>query len=256
MAEIADVDYKKVLISEVGADGGLGTKWRKIQGFVRQGTASLQGSAASVTPHKNVIGGIIKSSSLLGDNNMNLQVGDISAINRAYLMGGTIETSADGTNYKAPSLAQSIYRSFMLVGRDNTIDYAVNVKVDAFFARGDNDLAYIQVNGLVETPTKEGVEPRGSWENINADANDIISFSLAEENGVATISTVTHTVAIEVALGTVVTALEPLIGVSIGADAVPFSGDAVDFTSPVIYAVESANGVKQDWTVTVTVATV
>jgi len=244
-----DVDYKKVLVSEVAPDGGLGTNWRKIQGFVRQGTASLVGSDAAVTAHKNVEGENIASSSVSGDNNLNLQCGDISAANRAYFMGGEVETSAEGTNYKAPQGNQSIKRSFMLVGRDNTIDYAVNVNVNAFFSRSDADLAYIQVNGLVEKPTKAGVEARGSWENIDADANDILTFVIPEETGAATINDVAHTVVMEVENGTGLTALIPTIGVSLGADV-----KAIDFTAAVEFKVESANGDVQIWTVTVTEA--
>jgi len=254
MSEIADVDYKKVLISNVAQDGGLGTQWKKIEGYVRQGTASLTGSDADITAHKNVTGGTIKSSKVTGDNTFNFQCADISAENRAYLMGGTVETSALGTNYKAPLITQDIKKSVMIVGRDNSVEYAVNVNIDAYIARADDDLAYIQVNGMVEIPEKSGVEPQGSWDVIDADANDILSFVLAEETGAATIDANAHTVAIEVANETVVTALIPTIGVSLGANAVPNSLEAQDFTNPVVYAIENANGVSQNWTVTVTVA--
>lgn len=253
MMEIADVDYKKVLISEVAPDGGLGTDWRKIQGFVRQGTASLVGSDAAITSHKNVLGGIIKSSIVKGDVNFNFQCADISAENRAYLMGGTVEVTAEGTQWKAPSGNQTIKRSVMLVGTDNTIDYAVNLNIDAFIARADDDLAFIQVNGLVEESTKEGTEAHGSWEDIDADANAITSFSLPEESAPATITPASHTVAIEVANGTSLVALVPSIGVSLGADVSPYGGEPIDFTNPVVFKVASANGDEQEWTVTVTV---
>lgn len=254
MSEIADVDYKKVLISDVAADGGLGTQWKKIEGYTRQGTASLTGSDADITAHKNVTGGTIKSSRVTGDNTFNFQCADISAVNRAYLMGGTVVTSAEGTNYKAPLVTQDISKSIMVVGRDNTVEYAVNVNIDAYIARADDDLAYIQVNGMVEIPEKADTEPQGSWDSIDANANDILSFTLEEQTGAATIDADAHTVAIEVANGTTVTALVPTIGVSLGANATPNSLEAQDFTSPVVYSVENANGVSQNWTVTVTVA--
>lgn len=253
MAELADVDYKKVLISDVGADGGLGTAWKKIEGFVRQGTASLTGSDADITAHKNVVGGTIKSSKVTGDNNFNFQCADISAENRAYFMGGTVETSAEGTNYKAPSENQAIYKSVMVIGKDDVVDYAVNVNIDAYIARADDDLSYIQVNGLVEQPELAGEEPQGSWEGIDADANDILTFTMPEEETPAVITPASHTVAITVVALTDPSALVPTIGVSIGANAVPVSGEAQDFTSPVEYEIESANGDNQTWTVTVTV---
>jgi len=37
-----------------------------------------------------------------GDNTFNFQCADISAVNRAYFMGGTVETGVNGINYKAP----------------------------------------------------------------------------------------------------------------------------------------------------------
>jgi len=249
----ADVDYKKVLISEVAPDGGLGTQWKKITGSTRQGTASLIGSDADITAHKNVVGGTIKSSKVTGDNNFNFQAGDISAENRGYLMGGTVVTDAQGINYQAPLQTQDIKKSVMIIGRDDSVEYAVNVNIDAFIARADDDLAYIQVNGLVEIPEKADTEPQGSWDEIDADLNDILSFTMVEEETPAVITPASHTVAITVVALTDPSALIPTIGVSLGANATPNSLEEQDFTNPVVYSIENANGVAQDWTVTVTV---
>lgn len=251
---IADVDYSKILISDVAPDGGLGTQWEEIQGATRQGTASLTGSDSDITTHKDVLGQIIKSSTVKGDVNFNFQCADISAENRAKLMGGTVEITSEGHNYKAPSVNQAINKSIMIVGRDGTVDYAVNLSLDAYIARADDDLAYINVTSTVEKPEKDGVEPYGSWDNIDVSANDITGFTLPEQTGAAVITPGSHTVAIEVANGTVVTALTPTINVSIGANATPNSLVAQDFTSPVEYTVKSADGTEQVWTVTVTVA--
>lgn len=254
MTQIADVDYKKILISDVAADGGLGTQWKKIEGDTRQGTAALMGSDATVTAHKNVIDGVIRSSSVRGDNNFNFQCADISALNRSYFMGGEVVTDSRGVNYKAPSQKQDINKSVMIIGTDNTVDYAINVNIEAYMARADDDLAYIQVNGLVQDSEKEGVESNGSWDSIDPTKNDIETFVLAEETGAATIDAVAKTVAIEVANGTDVTGLIPTITVSLGANATPNSLEVQDFTSPVVYAIENADGISEDWTVTVTVA--
>lgn len=96
-------------------------------------------------------------------------------------------------------------------------------------------------------------------EYLNSD-NNIISFSFPEETGEATIDAVAHTVDIEVANGTAVTALVATFLLSDGAiadvsDVVQVSGTtANNFTAAVTYTITSANGVEQDWTVTVTVA--
>jgi len=80
----------------------------------------------------------------------------------------------------------------------------------------------------------------------------IISFSLAEETGPATIDTLLYTVFIEVPDGTDVTALVPIIALSPGATIAPVSGVAADFSAPVVYTATAEDGVTiQDWTVTV-----
>lgn len=83
---------------------------------------------------------------------------------------------------------------------------------------------------------------------------DILTFILAVQTGAATINATNHTVSIEVAYGTTVTALSPAISVSYGASIDPPGGTARNFTSPVTYTVTAEDGVtEQVWTVTVTV---
>lgn len=85
-----------------------------------------------------------------------------------------------------------------------------------------------------------------------SNGTDILSFSLAEQTGAATIDASNHTVEISVLNGTDVTSLVPTIAVSNGATVSPTSGTAQNFTSPVIYKVTARDGsTQQDWTVTV-----
>ena len=82
---------------------------------------------------------------------------------------------------------------------------------------------------------------------------DIVSFTLAEEAGAATIDNNTNTVDIEVEPGTDLSNLTPTIGVSPNATIDPASGVAQDFTSAVTYDVTAEDGVTiKTWTVTVT----
>ncbi|MCB2196498.1 MAG: T9SS type A sorting domain-containing protein [Bacteroidetes bacterium] len=93
-----------------------------------------------------------------------------------------------------------------------------------------------------------------------SDENDILSFSFAEQTGIANISTVDHSVEIEVEFGTDLTSLIATFTLSDGAtariDAVhQVSGTTTnDFSSMVTYTVYAENGDTQDWTVTVTEA--
>jgi len=115
--------------------------------------------------------------------------------------------------------------------------------------------------GLIAQATAEEVRLQKQYEGGAAESLvvglgvNILSFVLPEQTGDAVIDSGAFTVAIEVANGTTVTALVPLISVSPGATVDPASGAAEDFTSPVVYTVTAEDGVTtQDWTVTVTVA--
>lgn len=82
---------------------------------------------------------------------------------------------------------------------------------------------------------------------------DILSFLLAEQTGTAVINSTDHTVAIEVAFGTDVTALSPTLTLSEGATSDPASGIAADFSSALTYTVTAEDETTtQDWLVTVT----
>jgi predicted extracellular nuclease len=94
----------------------------------------------------------------------------------------------------------------------------------------------------------------GTHSFVASSENDIISFTLPEQTGPATIDNTNHTVDIEVAYGTDVTSLVPTIEVSLFASITPESGVSTDFTSPVTYTVTAQDGTTQDWLVKVTVA--
>ncbi len=81
---------------------------------------------------------------------------------------------------------------------------------------------------------------------------DIVSFDLSEKTGPAAIDATNHTVSIEVAFGTDVSALIPTLGLSEGASVSPTG--AQDFGSSVNYTVTAEDGrTAQVWSVTVTV---
>ena len=90
--------------------------------------------------------------------------------------------------------------------------------------------------------------------------NDFISFSLLEELDAATIDTDAHTVAIETAFGTDVTALTPIfessVGSSVSIAGTPQESDVTtnNYSGPVTYTVTAQDGTTQDWVVSVSVA--
>lgn len=98
----------------------------------------------------------------------------------------------------------------------------------------------------------------GAYEYSAGDitATDIVSFTLAQQTGAATINSTNHTVMIQVSHGTTVTSLSPTITLSPGATVSPTSGTSADFTNPVTYTVTAEDGTTtQEWIVTITVET-
>ncbi len=77
---------------------------------------------------------------------------------------------------------------------------------------------------------------------------EILSFSIPEQTGPATIDNVFHTVIVEAAYGTDLSAIIPTIGLAPGATINPGSGVPTDLTSPKIYTVTAQDGItKQDY---------
>jgi hypothetical protein len=84
---------------------------------------------------------------------------------------------------------------------------------------------------------------------------DILTFTIPEKTGDATINNTDYTIDIEVASGTVLTALTPTFTLSAGATSSPASGTEDNYGSPVTITVTAEdNTTTQDWIVTVTEA--
>ena len=86
-----------------------------------------------------------------------------------------------------------------------------------------------------------------------ASNSEILSFTLSEQTGDASIDTVNNSVTIEVAHGTDVTKLSPTISLSSNAIVEPASGTEIDFSNPVVFTVTAENETATDWIVTVTI---
>ncbi|HJG87586.1 InlB B-repeat-containing protein [Pseudoflavonifractor capillosus] len=81
--------------------------------------------------------------------------------------------------------------------------------------------------------------------------NDILSFTVGGVAGV--IDAEAHTVTLQLAHGTDLSALTPGLTLSAGASSAPASGEAADFSAgPVTYTVTAGDGTAQNWTVTIT----
>ena len=81
----------------------------------------------------------------------------------------------------------------------------------------------------------------------------ITSFNFENPAAVGVITESTHLIAVTVPYGTDVTGLIPTITYT-GETISPASGAAKDFTNPVVYTVTSGTGSTQDYTITITVA--
>ena len=84
---------------------------------------------------------------------------------------------------------------------------------------------------------------------------DILSFSLPEQTGNATINPVNQTVDVEVEYGTDITSLTPTISISEGAIISPASQITQNFEAPVTYSVTAEDQMTtREWVVTVSIA--
>jgi len=249
------IKIKKLWVSSIAADGGIGSNWVNVELGTREATVQFNGSDADVSNYKNILGAVLESAVMKGDKTVVFQLADLNPEVVALFTGGVTTSTADADSYDAPENEnQSVELSVKFLTDKNVVFRMPRVAFDGYPMVNDDDLHYHQINGVVLQPSKVGVTSYGYDLLKLPSANDIISFALAAQSGAATISTVNHTVAITVLAGTVVTALAPTIGVSLGASIEPNSGVAQNFSTPKTYSVESADGTSQDWTVTVTVA--
>ena len=250
------IKIKRFWYADPAPDGGLGTNWKEVQIGQREGTVQFNGSAASVNNYKNVLGDNLESSLVKGDKTMNFQLADLTPDVIAAFTGGSVVSDSTSDRYECPENEnQSIEKSIKFLTDRNILVTIPRCAIDAYPIINDDDLHYYQIDSTVLKPTKSGVKTYTMDTLKIVDANDIVSFSFGAliDSAPATISTSLHTVALTVVALTVVTALVPVIGVSLGASITPESGEADNFTSPVVYSVKAANGEIQAWTVTITV---
>lgn len=249
------IKIKKLWVSSVAADGGIGSNWTNIELGAREATVQFNGSDADVSNYKNILGAVLESAIMKGDKTLVFQLADLNPEVVAVFTGGVVTSTSEADSYDAPDNEnQSIELSVKFLTDKNVLFRMPRVAFDGYPMVNDDDLHYHQINGVVLQPSKSGVTSYGYDLLKTPSANAITAFSVAAQTGAATINVSAHTVAITVASGTVVTSLEPTIEVSLGASLEPNSGVAQDFTAAKTYTVQAADGTEQAWVVTVTVA--
>lgn len=248
------IKIKKFWYADVAADGGVGTNWKEIQLGLREASVQFNGSDADVTNYKNIMGSVMESAMLKGDMTCNFQLADLTPDVIADFVGGVVTSDANSEKYEAPlNLNQVVEKSIRFLTGNNVLFTFARMTFDGMPMINDDDLHYYQMNSTVLQPTKVTVSAYSFDVLKLPDANDIISFTCAGISGNATINAGAHTVSVNLVNGTSRSAIAPVIGVSLGASILPASGESRDFTTPQVYAVESANGQSQNWTVTMTV---
>jgi hypothetical protein len=105
-----------------------------------------------------------------------------------------------------------------------------------------------------EDGTEQNWKVRVHVDGVANSGANILTFTMPEQTGNATINDTEHTVAIEVANGTSLAALTPTFTISTGASSSPVSETEGNYSSDVTITVTAEDATPQDWTVTVTVA--
>lgn len=249
------IKVKKFWYSQLNTAGATKNHWKEIQLGQREATVQFNGSDADVTTFKNVVGNTLESSNMKGDKTINFQYADFTPETIADFTGGTVTTTAAAVSFDAPENEnQSIEFAVMFLSDRNILYRCPRVAFDGYPMINDDDLHYIQMNGVVLLSAVAGLSTWGYDKIIQTSANDILTFAMDEQSAAATISTVNHTVAITVVSGTSKTALIPAITTSLGSSITPNAGVEQNFTAAKTYTVTAADGTTQVWTVTVTVA--
>ena len=249
------IKIKKFWFADVGATGAAGTNWKEIQIGQREATVQFNGSAADVSNYKNVLGNTLESAKTIGDKTLNFQFADLTPDEIAPFVGGTVTSDAEAEVYSAPENENQVIEMSLKFVTDKNLEFIIpRASIDAYPMVNDDDLHFYQVDSVVLQPTLAGLGSYQYAKLLTPEANDILTFDLEDAALTGVIDTGALTVAIEVANGTNVTALEPVITLSKGASILPNSGSAQDFTAPVEYVVTAADGTAVTYTVTVTIA--
>ncbi len=150
-------------------------------------------------------------------------------------MAQTREVSSTSGQYTGSSLAQTFG-----IGTATAID-----SIAIHWPSG--------IHQVIENPAINQIHQILEAQLLNNET-DILSFVLAQQTGAATINASAHTVTVEVANGTNLSALAPVVTVSAGATVNPASGATVNFANGAVnYTVTAENGTDvQVWSVTVT----
>ena len=143
--------------------------------------------------------------------------------------------------------------------RDN--QFVRNIKDKSIFDLPDGDvLVRVSYSSLNYKDALSAIGNRGVTRKyphtpgIDAAGTVAESSNKAFQTGDAVIDAPNHTIAIEVAFGTDVTALKPVLSISEDAKVTPDTSLTQDFTSPVTYTVTAEDGTTtQDWVATVSV---
>lgn len=247
------IKISKLLVSEVGK-----SNYRDIAPITREATAKLEGSAADKTKYKNIIGGSLAESKMVGDKTLMLQLADFTPELTALFCGGTYASDTNGETYLAPANENvNIELSFQLLTEGGLFFDCPRVSVDCYPAVSDDDLHYYAVEGSLLTP--ENGDPIYQYKALTDTAltqKAITSFKVIGNTGQTITGTITEgagTIAVTVPTATDITALVPMIVVSPGATYDNFG--AQDFTTTVAYVVTSPDG-KSSKTYTVTITKV
>ncbi|MDF9801261.1 surface protein [Catalinimonas alkaloidigena] len=123
-----------------------------------------------------------------------------------------------------------------------TIDFSTPVTYTVTAEDDSTNQAWIVTVSVVEEVNKEE----------RSTATSFLTFELSKQTREAIIDTLNHTINVEVAYGTDITALTPSFTLSKGATAVPISDATIDFSTPVTYTVTAEDdSTMQDWVVSV-----
>jgi hypothetical protein len=154
------VGCSKIEMGNIAVDGGIGTSLTDI-GEIYQGTAQVNGAAPAVTDHfSEQSDDPIVSVAVKGKTTVKFTIVDVTPANLVLFLGGTASGTTPAFKWAAPSVAPAIEQSLKITTKQGYVIAIPRARISANinWMLGKTDLAKVEVEATVMTPTKANTE--------------------------------------------------------------------------------------------------
>lgn len=183
---------------------------------------------------------------------LNLDWNGLQTVTMVGTSGNNLEMSLDNNEIESLNVTAVTGSGASVSVKNNHLTQVALGLINMIDLTGNPDLACAQTLDVSYAESTYTYDEGVSFSiDCPETGTDFQTFSLVEQVGEAVIDVSNHTIRVEVAVGTSLTALVPTFTLSAEALSDLASGAAQDFTDPVTYTITAENGLIQAWVVTV-----